>query len=275
QRTQLDTPEWRAHREWWREALADPPAGPDLLIARHRPPARRYAGARAIRDLDPALLETTRQAAGGMGATLPMALTAAVAATMVRLGAGDDIVLGMPYAGRGLPGGERVVGYCTHLLPLRLRLAADAALADVLAEARTRLLDAYTHADYPLAAILDSLALRRDPTRPPLIAVTVNHDRVDAAPDLAGLTVRLLPVPARYAKFDFGVNLLTWDGGARLEIDYDSDLFDATSAAYLLESCERLLIAVAEAPQTRLDTLALPAVGGWRETPAPGFVPLP
>src|SRR6185437_856838 len=41
------------------------------------------------------------------------------------------------------------------------------------------------------------------------------------------------------------------------------------------ESCERLLIAVAEAPQTRLDTLSLPAIGGWRETPAPGFVPLP
>jgi amino acid adenylation domain-containing protein/non-ribosomal peptide synthase protein (TIGR01720 family) len=275
QRAQLDTPEWRAHRDWWRETLVDPPAGPDLLLARHRPPSRRYAGARAVRDLDPALLEAVRSAAGAKGATLPMALTAAVAATMVQLGAGDDIVIGVPYAGRGLPGGERVVGYCAHLLPVRLRLAADAALADVLAETRTRLLDAYAHADYPLAAILDSLALRRDPTRPPLIAVTVNHDRVDTPPEFAGLTVQPRPVPARHAKFDFGVNLLTWDGGARLEIDYDTDLFDEAGAAYLLKACERLLATLRDAPQTRLDAFALPAISGWRESPAPGFVPLP
>lgn len=275
QEAQLSTPQWRAHREWWQAMLTDPPPGPDLVVTRRRPATRRYAGARATHDLDPALLARLPRRAG---ATIPMALLAATAGAIVRLGADRDLVIGVPYAGRGLAGGERLVGYCAHLLPIRLRLAADAALSDLLAEAKTRLLDAYTHADYPLAAILDSLALRRDPSRPPLIAVTVNHDRVGAPPDFAGLGVRPRSVPVGHAKFDLGLNLLTWDAGARLELDYDSDLFDAEAATLLLQCCERLLAAFADAPETRLETLDLPAPGvlrGWRETAAPEFAPIP
>ncbi len=116
QEAQLPTPEWQAHRDWWRAALNDPPAGPDLVIARRRPAARRYAGARAIRDIDPRCSNGQRPRRRAL--TIPMALLAATAGAMVRLGAGDDGPGDRrPYAGRGLPGGERVVGYCTHLAP--------------------------------------------------------------------------------------------------------------------------------------------------------------
>jgi len=82
-----------------------------------------------------------------------MALSAVFTLLLHRLTAQDDLVLGMPVLGRSQPADMHVVGYCTHLLPLRSRLGA-ASFADHLDATRATMLSAFDHQALPFAELL-------------------------------------------------------------------------------------------------------------------------
>ncbi|MFC5498084.1 aminotransferase class III-fold pyridoxal phosphate-dependent enzyme [Caenimonas terrae] len=217
-------PQDEAHRAFWQRTLAGAPAGIELPFARMRPPLRRFAGARVAAELPPAPLRRLEQAAAARGLSSSMALLAAFAATLRRCGAPADMVLGVPFAGRD-PAFERAVGYCAHLLPVRLDLPALASTGEVMQQVRQRFLDAMEHAAYPMARTIADLGIARDPARPPLVNVSFNVDRVPVLPPLAGVRLAPRALPLVHSRFEIGCNLLDWQDGARIEIDYDSDLF--------------------------------------------------
>lgn len=278
QNEKMATAEWAEHGEYWRGQLAGVLNNAELACANPRPATRRYRGARVTQKIEPASLDRIRREAASSGVTLSMATYAAWAALLQRAGAGRDLVIGVPYAGRGMPESERLVAYCAHFLPVRLALRHNPTLGQLLGLARSRLLEAYDHADYPLAATLEALSLRRDPARPLLIPFSVNIDQLAGAQRFADLEVTPRPLPVRHAKLDLGLNLTLWDDGARLDLDYDSDLFEASAAQDLLRAFEQLLQLVVQSPETLLAgvDLHLPVMlQGWRERAAPDFQPLP
>lgn len=278
QNDKMATAEWAEHGDYWRGQLAGVASHNELACANPRPATRRYRGARVTQKIEPASLDQIRRGAASSGVTLSMATLAALAALLQSAGAGRDLVIGVPYAGRGMPESDRLVAYCAHFLPVRLTLPHNPTLGQLLGLARSRLLEAYDHADYPLAATLDSLSLRRDPARPLLIPFSVNIDQLAGAERFADLEVTPLSLPVRHAKLDLGLNLTVWDEGARLDLDYDSELFEASAAQNLLRAFEQLLRLVVQSPETPLAGVDLhPPImlEGWRELEAPDFHPLP
>ncbi len=229
---------WDAARAWWRSRLQGAPAGLDLDVAAERPPVRAFRGARLLRAIPPELAEDLRRRAVTERVTLLALLLGGFARVLARRGRTSDLVIGVPYAGRAIAGAgaERLVGFCTHLLPLRLRLEAGEDAAASVRTAQAALLEALEHADYPFAQILQDLAVRRDPARPVLVPMTFNLDRVQAMPEFGpGIAVRLLPVPAGFARFDLACNVVDFAGSMTVELDYDAELFAEDSVALLLD----------------------------------------
>src|SRR3546814_432749 len=112
----------------------------------------------------------------------------------------------------------------------------------MLAAVRAALLDALDHADYPFARILEDLALRRDPSRPPLVPVTFNLDRIEAIPSFGdGLAARLRPVTTGFARFDLACNVVDCEGRLTIELDHDAALFGDGRAEQLVDSYVELL----------------------------------
>ncbi len=227
--------EEQEHKQYWLSKLQQAPSGIELPSAHARASMRGFQGQRLTLELDKNILRRLEQKAGKLGMSSSMALIAAFAATLRRAGAGRDMVLGVPYSGRD-EALAHTPGYCAHLLPLRLTIPAQTNTSAVLAEVKQQFLDAITHANYPLSQLVDDLGLARDPARPPLVNITFNVDKLVTMPSLPGMAVQAYSLPIRHARFDIGCNLVDWQDGARVELDFDSQLFDAADMQELLDS---------------------------------------
>src|SRR5262249_44345168 len=96
---------------FWREALAGAPEGLTLPVDHPRPPTASYRGGRVDVELSAALHAALAGLGRMQGASLFMVLQAGLSALLTKLGAGDDVVVGAPVAGRGDGATEGLVGF--------------------------------------------------------------------------------------------------------------------------------------------------------------------
>src|SRR5262249_27909085 len=176
-----------AHEAYWLAQFADTVPLMQLPTDHPRPPIKTYRGSRETLRLEAALGSEVKRVSRERGCTVFMTLLATYATLLHRLTGQDDLVVGIPTAGRSLPGSEELVGYCVHLLPIRSRLPVDATFSAYQRTIRSILLDAYEHQDYPFASLLNQLSAVRDLSRSPLITATFNLERSFTVPPMFGL----------------------------------------------------------------------------------------
>ncbi|GAB2609636.1 hypothetical protein GCM10027168_48270 [Streptomyces capparidis] len=248
----------------WRRVLDGLPEEIQLPADRPRSPAGS-AGGTVRTALPPEAAAGLRRLARRTGASLFMVLQAAVAALLHRLGAGTDIPLGAPIAGRTDEALDDVVGFFVNTLVLRCDVTGDPGFAELVRRVREADLAAFSHADVPFEAVVEELNPARAAGRNPLFQVMVGHrSRGGTAFELAGLEVADEPFPERTAKFDLVFSFSDTstetgtdsggDSGADPEgigcrIEYRADLFDRDTVVRLGQRLGRLAVAVAADPE--------------------------
>ncbi|GGT37699.1 non-ribosomal peptide synthetase [Streptomyces althioticus] len=256
----------------WRTALDGLPEECTLPGDRPRPTAPRGDGAHVELAVDPALHRALLRLADREGASLFMVLHAAVSALLTRCGAGEDIVLGTPVAGRTEPGLDPLIGLITNTLVLRADTSGDPAFQDLLARLRTADLAALDHQDLPFDRLVEDLNPPRTPGRHPVFQVMLAlQNNKPALLELDGAPTELRPTATGTAKFDLFVDVLEHHGpegtpgGLTLHVEYATDLYDAGTAEAFARALHDVLSTVSADPATRLGDLpALP-----ERSPAP------
>ncbi|MGW8720680.1 amino acid adenylation domain-containing protein [Streptomyces althioticus] len=256
----------------WRTALYGLPEECTLPGDRPRPTAPRGDGAHVELAVDPALHRALLRLADREGASLFMVLHAAVSALLTRCGAGEDIVLGTPVAGRTEPGLDPLIGLITNTLVLRADTSGDPAFQDLLARLRTVDLAALDHQDLPFDRLVEDLNPPRTPGRHPVFQVMLAlQNNKPALLELDGVRTELRPTATGTAKFDLCVDVLEHHGpegtpgGLTLHVEYATDLYDAGTAEAFARALHDVLSTVSADPATRLGDLpALP-----ERSPAP------
>ncbi|MFI1130108.1 amino acid adenylation domain-containing protein [Streptomyces althioticus] len=256
----------------WRTALYGLPEECTLPGDRPRPTAPRGDGAHVELAVDPALHRALLRLADREGASLFMVLHAAVSALLTRCGAGEDIVLGTPVAGRTEPGLDPLIGLITNTLVLRADTSGDPAFQDLLARLRTVDLAALDHQDLPFDRLVEDLNPPRTPGRHPVFQVMLAlQNNKPALLELDGARTELRPTATGTAKFDLFVDVLEHHGpegtpgGLTLHVEYATDLYDADTAEAFARALHDVLSTVSADPATRLGDLpALP-----ERSPAP------
>jgi amino acid adenylation domain-containing protein/non-ribosomal peptide synthase protein (TIGR01720 family) len=231
---------------YWRNQLTGELPLLDLPTDRPRPAVRRFQGATREQPLPAASLAALDDIAARHGTTPFTVFLALVQLLLARLARQDDVIVGVPVAGRGHPASEGMVGFFVNTLPLRAKLDLTAAFADHIANTAARLVAAQQHQAYPFDRLVEDLDVPRDPARSPVFDVLVSLDEGQgAAPALTGLSTAPLPLERGGSRCDLWWMIdLTGDTPA-LRVEYDSDLFDAATVADWSERLLNLLGAAA------------------------------
>ncbi|MFI0350764.1 amino acid adenylation domain-containing protein [Actinomadura sp. 9N407] len=243
----------------WAQALTGIPDEIPLPVDRPRPDTVGQRGATLTVDVPPALLDGLRGLARGNGATMFMVCQSTVAALLHGMGAGDDIPLGSPVAGRTDEAAGDLVGFFVNTLVLRADVSGDPSFTDLLGRVRDTVLAGLAHQDLPFEAVVEALRPPRVPGRNPLFQVMVGYENQGVGDVVfPGLEQREALFGPGAAKFDLDFIFREGPGSLQLIVDYSADLFDAATVDTLAASLLGLMEAVANDPA--VPVRELPAV---------------
>ncbi|MEU6126234.1 amino acid adenylation domain-containing protein [Streptomyces sp. NPDC047123] len=240
---------------YWRNMLAGAPTELALPADRPRPDVSSGHGGSVILPLTKDDGRRLAELARRKGTSTFMALHAVLAALLDRYGAGEDIVVGTPVAGRTDEELAGLVGFFVNTLTLRVRTDGDPDFHGLLERTRESDLAAYAHQDLPFESLVEHLAPPRSLARHPLFQVMLSLNNAGRpALDLPGLHAAVQGVDTAAAKFDLSFNFSEQSGDGELtgELEFARDLFDTTTAQGLADSFVTLLRLVVRDPDTPL-----------------------
>ncbi|RSS75552.1 non-ribosomal peptide synthetase, partial [Streptomyces sp. WAC06614] len=266
--------------DFWRTTLADLPEELDLPADRPRPARASYRGDTVDLTLDAATHQALTALARTGRASVFMAAQAALAALLHRLGAGTDIPLGTPVAGRTDQALDELVGFFVNTLVLRTDVSGDPTFRELLERVREADLAAYAHQDVPFEQLVETLNPERSLARHPLFQVMLSfQNNAEATLALGGTRTTARPVGLKTSHFDLSVVLaerFTADGtpdGIEGGIEYATDLFDRASAQALADRLARLVADLVADPDRPLSTVEVltaeerhQVLEGWNDT---------
>ncbi|SDC66757.1 amino acid adenylation domain-containing protein [Variovorax sp. CF079] len=257
---EANSPEMDAHVGYWLSRFAGGSLPVlELPLDRPRPAVRTFNAYRIDHVLSQDLIDGLRKVGAVSGTSLFATMFGAFAATLHRLTAQDDLVIGIAAAGQMPSDMPSLVGHCVNLLPIRVAVDAQARFDALARQSGSALLDAFEHQTLTYGALLKKLPVPRDPSRLPLVNVLFNVDR-DAAPNegnFPDLQVEQSTIARRYENFELFLNVTPVVGGMQMEAQYNADLYDDATVRRWLGMYESLLRAVVRDPTRPVGRLEL------------------
>lgn len=175
-------------------------------------------------------------------------LNTALALLVRRYGAGDDVTIGVPVAGRTRRGFEDTVGLFVNTVALRVRVDAGDTFASLAHRTQETLNRALEHQDLPYDVVVRDTG--SGGAGDPLVAVMCNVTEALGELDLDGATLRPVRPLRGAAKFPLELNAELSDDDIRCEFEYCPDLFDRSTVERLARSYLTLVRRLVCSPPT-------------------------
>lgn len=243
------------------DQLSGLPAALELPWDRPRPPVASYAGEVESFTLSAGLHEQIAELGRMQGATVSMVLQAGLAVLLTRLGAGADIPLGVPVAGRMDQALDDLVGFFVNTWVLRADTSGDPTFTGLLSQVRGSSLAAYDNQDIPFEHVVERLDPVRSAAHHPLFQVSLAlQDNMPAQFEFPGLEAEFVAAYTGRSRFELFVNVVedfASDGaaaGLSGFAEYATALFERSTVQALLRRWGQLLeqlVARPDAPISR------------------------
>jgi amino acid adenylation domain-containing protein len=246
---------------YWKEQLRGAPQALELPTDRPRPPVKTYRGASHALRLSAELTRSLKELSRKCGATLFMTLLTAFEALLARYSGQEDLLVGIPIAGRTQRETEHLIGFFVNTLVMRGDLSGNPGFVKMLERVRETALGAYAHQDLPFERLVEELRPERDRSRSPVFQVifqllnTPREELVWPSPQaprqgIPGRGLQLEPVGRSHgtARFDLGLAFNEASQGVSGALVYNLDLFDARTIRRMAGHLELLLLGIASDP---------------------------
>ncbi len=248
--------------DFWKETLEDLPDQLELPTDYPRPAEASYRGETANFYIKPELHRRLLDFARENGASLFMVLQSGLAALLTRLGAGTDIPVGSPIAGRNDDALGNLVGLFINTLVLRTDTSGDPSFRELLNRVRKVDLNAYENQDPPFERLVEILNPVRSRSRHPLFQIMLAlHNTPDPELQFPGLESSLRIHSTGSAKFDLTIELREVyekdgsPGGLEGLLEYSTDLFERDTIKTFIQRLLRLLENAVVNPDQNIESL--------------------
>ncbi|OON70556.1 non-ribosomal peptide synthetase [Hymenobacter sp. CRA2] len=246
-------------REFWATMFAGDIPVLELPTDFHRPEVKTYRGTTHLHQFDQAATARLTQLATSSGVSLFMALMAGVKVLLKKYSNQQDIVVGTPVAGRNHQQLQDQIGFYVNTLAVRTQIDSLASFQALLWQERDTLLQAFEHQAFPFETLVESLGLKRDLARSPLFDVMVVLQNLEGglSETESGLPLQHLKLPSGTAKYDLTFTFAENQHGLLLELEYNTDLFAADTAARLGQHLAKVFEQVTQNPELPVKNITL------------------
>ncbi len=256
QRELMRAPAALEHLVYWEKKLSGCPLVLRLPADRPRPPVQSCRGARFARRIPAPVCAALKELSQREDATLFMTVFAGYCTLVHRHTAQEDILVGVPIAGRTCAETERLIGCCANTLVLRADLSGDPTVRELLRRVRQLALEGFAHQDAPFETVLERLDPVRDPSRTRLFQGLFQLRNIPRiVPEWQELTVEPLAAGTHSAKVDLSFEVEEQADGLMCDCEYSTDLFDEATISRMIERFEVILGGMAWKPTARLSEL--------------------
>ncbi|MFC0105615.1 amino acid adenylation domain-containing protein [Kibdelosporangium aridum subsp. largum] len=236
---------------YWRDELSGLPEVLRLPVDRPRPAVASYRGDQVSFEIDGRTRLLVERLARRQDVTVSMVLQAGLAVLLSRLGAGEDIPIGSPIAGRTDEALQDLVGFFVNTWVLRTAVRPSMPFTDVLSQVKRKALAAYENQDAPFELLVELLNPVRSTAHHPLFQVSLAFQNTATSPfRIPGAKVELTGASTGTARFDLFVNIVDSPAGSdwRGFVEYATDLFDRQTVDVLMTRFVRVLRELAVDP---------------------------
>ena len=275
QRQWLSGERYGAQLDYWTEQLADAPTALDL-------PTRSSAvdeanlgrGGAMWFHLPSDLTAGVRDLGQARGATLFMTLLSGFAGVLARYSGADDLMIGVPIAGRGRTELEQLIGFFVNTLVIRVDLATRPSSEGLVDQVRQTSLEAFTHQDLPFEKLVAEINPDRDLDRSALFQVMFALQNTPVGEiELPDLTLRKLDIDSGTARFELYLELTEVEDHLSGMVQYSLDLFERGFIERFVGHYQALLEGMVTHPDRPLAALPLlteaerrQLLGHWNDT---------
>ena len=191
-----------------------------------RPVRKDYAGDKVAIVFDENITSALSTLASRTQSTKFMILLAAFNILLSRYSGQEDIVVGMPIAGRQHPDVNDLIGVFVNTLAIRNFPQWEMTFSGFLQEVKTNLLEAYENQDYPIERLVEKVCSKRDAGRNPIFDVAFIYQNMDISNIQAdNLTFSAYEFNTRTAKFDISLEACEKDETILINAEYSTGLF--------------------------------------------------
>lgn len=230
-----------------------------LPTDKRRPPLPTFQGAFQPVSIPKALTHRLRELSHQEGCTLFMTLLTAFKILLCRYTGQEDIAIGSPIANRNRVELEPLIGFFVNTLVLRTDLSGNPTVREALQRVRETALGAYAHQDLPFERLVEELQPDRDLSRNPLFQVIF---QLFNAPGMmleksSDAATPLIEIQRGSSKFDLRFDLWETADGLRGQLEYSTDLFEASTISRMAVHFHILLQGIAADPDAQIWDLPL------------------
>nr|WP_240509240.1 non-ribosomal peptide synthetase [Streptomyces agglomeratus] len=245
--------------DYWRNELANLPEQTPLPFDRPRPPTATYHGDIQPLHIEPDTRNAIEHLAHQHGVTPAMITQAALAILLNKLGAGNDIPIGSPIAGRTDDALNNLIGFFVNTWVLRVNLQNTDTFTDILNQVREKALAAYANQDAPFEQLVELLNPTRTTAHHPLFQTSLAFQN-NSLPHLTLGNINTIfePTSTGTSRFDLLFNIVEppRDSADRPgyagHVEYATDLFDRETIEQLITRFKTVLRTVVATPDTPL-----------------------
>jgi amino acid adenylation domain-containing protein len=247
-------------RQYWCDKLKGDLPTLNLPTDYPRPVIQTYGGATYCYEIDKDTHDRVHAFSKSRGVTPYMVLLSSFQILLNRYTAQEDILIGLPAAGRDASETRNLIGYFVNPVVLRVPFKSSLSFNDLLLACRTEVLETLEHQQYSLEQLVNDLAIERDPGRPPLFQVLVNWQSLrttDISDNPSQMWFSQVTGTQRGAAFDLTLNLFEHDSHLECQWVYNTSLFCQETIARMAHHFSSLLNSALLNPESALVDLEM------------------
>ncbi|WBW95744.1 non-ribosomal peptide synthetase [Oceanirhabdus sp. W0125-5] len=223
----LKSDEIKKQEDYWINRFNDEIPVLNMPYDYERPKMQSFEGDNVSFKIDEKISNELRIIAKESGSTMHMILLSVFNILLSKYSGQEDIIVGVPIAGRSHADLQRVMGMFVNTLPMRNKPSREKTYVEFLREVKENSIKAYENQSYQFEELIQKLQVRRDTSRNPLFDVMFNMINIDydTNSELKGLRLKPLNTERKVSKVDMILRAVDNKKTLELNLEYCTKLF--------------------------------------------------